>query len=154
MKEESFLDFVKKNTDILNNNMEDFIDKSTTNEIQNRQREIQKLLMMFIKLKCYYFYRKNKFYKYNETDEQDEFQVITRMIINKIDKQKTEEAWARRYLGNVHMTRHCHWRQFSSDYHSCRVCRNTHGIIRKYNIRMCRRCFRDQAESIGFHKYR
>ncbi len=30
MKEESFLDFLKKNTDILDNNLEDFIDKSTT----------------------------------------------------------------------------------------------------------------------------
>ena len=38
---------------------------------------------------------------------------------------------------------------------SCsRVCGNHHAIIRKYHLMMCRRCFRDRAEDMGFHKVR
>jgi small subunit ribosomal protein S29e len=33
-----------------------------------------------------------------------------------------------------------------------RVCKNTHGIIRKYGLNMCRRCFREYADDIGFRK--
>ena len=35
----------------------------------------------------------------------------------------------------------------------CRVCSNQCGIIRKYDINMCRQCFRTYANDIGFHKY-
>ena len=35
-----------------------------------------------------------------------------------------------------------------------RVCSSQTGIIRKYHIFMCRQCFRDQAELIGFRKVR
>ena len=35
-----------------------------------------------------------------------------------------------------------------------RVCNNTHGIIRKYGLDLCRRCFREYANDIGFVKYR
>ena len=35
-----------------------------------------------------------------------------------------------------------------------RVCNNTHGIIRKYGLDLCRRCFREYAKDIGFTKYR
>ena len=35
-----------------------------------------------------------------------------------------------------------------------RVCNNTHGIIRKYGLDICRRCFREYAIDIGFQKYR
>uniref|UniRef100_K1PVF2 Small ribosomal subunit protein uS14 n=1 Tax=Magallana gigas TaxID=29159 RepID=K1PVF2_MAGGI len=34
----------------------------------------------------------------------------------------------------------------------CRVCKNTHGLIRKYGLNMCRRCFREYADDIGFKK--
>jgi small subunit ribosomal protein S29e len=34
-----------------------------------------------------------------------------------------------------------------------RVCKNTHGIIRKYGLNMCRRCFREYADDIGFRVY-
>ncbi len=34
----------------------------------------------------------------------------------------------------------------------CRVCANQHGIIRKYNLMMCRQCFRCYAKDIGFIK--
>jgi ribosomal protein S14 len=36
----------------------------------------------------------------------------------------------------------------------CRVCNNTHGLIRKYGLNMCRQCFRQYAKDIGFHKLR
>jgi small subunit ribosomal protein S29e len=36
----------------------------------------------------------------------------------------------------------------------CRVCSTTRGVIRKYGLDICRRCFREQAADIGFVKYR
>ena len=33
-----------------------------------------------------------------------------------------------------------------------RVCSNKWGIIRKYNLNMCRQCFREYAKDIGFIK--
>lgn len=35
-----------------------------------------------------------------------------------------------------------------------RRCGNNHGLIRKYGLMMCRRCFRERAEEIGFLKMR
>ncbi|MBU0636306.1 30S ribosomal protein S14 [Candidatus Micrarchaeota archaeon] len=35
----------------------------------------------------------------------------------------------------------------------CRVCGGKRGMIRKYGIRLCRRCFKDNALKIGFKKY-
>lgn len=42
----------------------------------------------------------------------------------------------------------------SAGHRRCRVCNSRRGLIRKYSIDMCRRCFRDYAEKIGFTKYR
>ena len=36
---------------------------------------------------------------------------------------------------------------------ACRFCGSARGLIRKYQLNMCRRCFREVAESIGFRKY-
>jgi len=36
----------------------------------------------------------------------------------------------------------------------CRICGNTRGMISKYNIMLCRRCFRLAAKELGFKKYR
>jgi ribosomal protein S14 len=33
-----------------------------------------------------------------------------------------------------------------------RVCAHRAGLIRKYNLDMCRQCFREYANDIGFHK--
>ncbi|NP_001134590.1 40S ribosomal protein S29 [Salmo salar] len=33
-----------------------------------------------------------------------------------------------------------------------RVCSNRHGLIRKYGLNMCRQCFRQYANDIGFVK--
>jgi small subunit ribosomal protein S14 len=35
----------------------------------------------------------------------------------------------------------------------CLRCGTTRGIIRSYNIMLCRRCFREVAEQLGFRKY-
>ena len=43
-----------------------------------------------------------------------------------------------------------HPREYGKDSRYCRVCRNTHGLIRKYGIEMCRRCFRERYTLIGF----
>ena len=35
----------------------------------------------------------------------------------------------------------------------CRVCGNENAVIANYNLNICRRCFRENAEKIGFVKY-
>ncbi|MDD5502084.1 MAG: 30S ribosomal protein S14 [Candidatus Thermoplasmatota archaeon] len=35
----------------------------------------------------------------------------------------------------------------------CERCGRKRGIVRRYGLHLCRQCFRDTAESIGFRKY-
>jgi len=35
----------------------------------------------------------------------------------------------------------------------CSICRTNRGLIHKYNLNICRRCFREVAYRIGFRKY-
>ena len=35
----------------------------------------------------------------------------------------------------------------------CRFCGTARGIIRKYHLTICRRCFREMGEDIGFRKF-
>ncbi|KAI8659468.1 40S ribosomal protein S29 [Fusarium sp. Ph1] len=35
-----------------------------------------------------------------------------------------------------------------------RVCKHKAGLIRKYDLNLCRQCFREKAKDIGFNKYR
>lgn len=35
----------------------------------------------------------------------------------------------------------------------CRFCGSARGLIRKYRLDMCRRCFREVAEDVGFRSY-
>lgn len=35
----------------------------------------------------------------------------------------------------------------------CRNCGNNKGMIRRYGLNLCRRCFKDLAEKMGFKKY-
>lgn len=35
----------------------------------------------------------------------------------------------------------------------CRICGGVEGLIRKYGLNVCRKCFREIAEEIGFKKY-
>ena len=36
---------------------------------------------------------------------------------------------------------------------TCRKCGRYGGIIRKYGLHICRQCFRDKSEELGFKKY-
>ncbi|KAI0442313.1 40S ribosomal protein S29-like protein [Xylaria telfairii] len=36
----------------------------------------------------------------------------------------------------------------------CRICAHRAGLVRKYGLDLCRQCFREQANRIGFIKYR
>ena len=35
----------------------------------------------------------------------------------------------------------------------CKMCGTRKGFIMKYNLGICRRCFKDNAKRIGFEKY-
>ena len=35
----------------------------------------------------------------------------------------------------------------------CRSCGNNKGLIRKYGLNLCRRCFKDSALRLGFKKF-
>ncbi|MCD4740390.1 30S ribosomal protein S14 [archaeon] len=35
----------------------------------------------------------------------------------------------------------------------CEKCGTARGLIRKYKMNICRRCFRENAEKMGFKKY-
>jgi small subunit ribosomal protein S14 len=35
----------------------------------------------------------------------------------------------------------------------CRICGTSRGVIRSYNLYICRRCFREVAASLGFEKF-
>lgn len=37
--------------------------------------------------------------------------------------------------------------------HLCsRVCKHSAGLVRKYDLNLCRQCFREKAKDIGFNK--
>ncbi len=43
--------------------------------------------------------------------------------------------------------------KMDSKHMKCMVCGNQRALIHKYGLKMCRRCFRENAEKIGFKKY-
>ncbi|EGR52526.1 ribosomal protein S29, S14 family [Trichoderma reesei QM6a] len=45
-------------------------------------------------------------------------------------------------------------RNYGKGSRQCRVCKHKAGLIRKYDLDLCRQCFREKAKDIGFHKYR
>lgn len=53
-------------------------------------------------------------------------------------------------MGNLWNT---HPKKFGPGSRMCRVCTSRKGLIRKYNMMICRRCFRERAADIGFQKY-
>jgi small subunit ribosomal protein S14 len=36
----------------------------------------------------------------------------------------------------------------------CRICGRKQALIKKYNLVVCRQCFREVARDLGFEKYR
>ncbi|KAB8079423.1 ribosomal protein S14p/S29e-domain-containing protein [Aspergillus leporis] len=45
-------------------------------------------------------------------------------------------------------------RKFGKGSRGCRVCTHRAGLIRKYGMNICRQCFREKSQDIGFHKVR
>ncbi|KOS19183.1 40S ribosomal protein S29 [Escovopsis weberi] len=43
-------------------------------------------------------------------------------------------------------------RNYGKGSRSCRVCKHTAGLIRKYDLNLCRQCFREKSKDIGFNK--
>lgn len=37
--------------------------------------------------------------------------------------------------------------------YSCKFCGTRKGMVRKYGLMICRRCFKDNAPAMGFKKY-
>ncbi|MFA5382716.1 MAG: 30S ribosomal protein S14 [Candidatus Micrarchaeia archaeon] len=35
----------------------------------------------------------------------------------------------------------------------CKICGSTRSVIHSYKLQLCRKCFREMAEDIGFRKY-
>jgi len=46
-----------------------------------------------------------------------------------------------------------HHKEHASGARHCRICHSLRGLIRKYGLDICRRCFREYAKDIGFIKY-
>lgn len=69
---------------------------------------------------------------------------------------KTNECLLSSFAIAVKMTnlQYTHPRNYGKDSRHCRVCHTTRGLIRKYHLDMCRRCFRERATQIGFVKVR
>jgi small subunit ribosomal protein S14 len=44
-------------------------------------------------------------------------------------------------------------RAFGKGIKQCEECGNTRGMISKYGLFMCRKCFREDATSLGFKKF-
>ncbi len=44
-------------------------------------------------------------------------------------------------------------REFGKSTKKCRKCGRTGGHISKYGLHLCRQCFRDNAEKLGFKQY-
>jgi len=44
-------------------------------------------------------------------------------------------------------------KKYGKAQHVCSRCGSRKGVIRKYGIYLCRKCFREVAEEIGFKKY-
>jgi small subunit ribosomal protein S14 len=44
-------------------------------------------------------------------------------------------------------------RKFGKGSLPCRRCGQNGAVIRKYGLNLCRQCFRELAESLGFKKY-
>lgn len=45
-------------------------------------------------------------------------------------------------------------RKFGKGAHKCIRCGTFRGVIRRYGLFYCRRCFREVAKDLGFKKYR
>lgn len=58
-------------------------------------------------------------------------------------------------MAKTKIDKHNQKKKKSSKYEKskCRMCNGQKGMIYKYNLRVCRRCFKDFAREIGFTKF-
>lgn len=47
-----------------------------------------------------------------------------------------------------------HPRKYGKGSRGCRICQHQAGLIRKYGLNICRQCFRERSDAIGFTKVR
>ena len=73
-----------------------------------------------------------------------------------MDLKNTKAGSGQYMLGTAGMKKQLlsHPRKMGKDSRGCRVTGAKQGLIRKYGINMSRRTFREQAELIGFQKFR
>lgn len=45
-----------------------------------------------------------------------------------------------------------HPRKYGKGSRGCRICQHQAGLIRKYGLNICRQCFRERSDAIGFTK--
>ena len=45
-----------------------------------------------------------------------------------------------------------HTTKFGRGANECKMCGRKQGLVRRYNIMLCRQCFREWASKIGFKK--
>eukprot|EP00792_Barthelona_sp_PAP020_P004689 TRINITY_DN2286_c0_g1_i2.p1 TRINITY_DN2286_c0_g1~~TRINITY_DN2286_c0_g1_i2.p1 ORF type:complete len:55 (+),score=2.54 TRINITY_DN2286_c0_g1_i2:45-209(+) len=50
------------------------------------------------------------------------------------------------------VTLRTHPRRYGKGSRSCRRCGHKNALIRKYGLNLCRQCFRENCEQIGFQK--
>ena len=73
------------------------------------------------------------------------------LLINKLETFKTMNS---NINAGMKKQLRSHPRKYGKDSRGCRVTGGLQGLVRKYGINMSRRTFREQAEIIGFKKYR
>jgi ribosomal protein S14 len=44
-------------------------------------------------------------------------------------------------------------RKFGRNVIHCRKCDTTRGVMKRYGLHYCRRCFREDGEKLGFNKF-
>jgi len=74
-------------------------------------------------------------------------------LINSHPKKFGKGGRRCRVCGNQQALINSHPKKFGKGGRRCRVCGNQQAIIRKYNMNICRQCFRTYAKDIGFVKY-
>ena len=70
------------------------------------------------------------------------------VLASKLDTDNLRNRMGHRNVWNSHP------KKYGPGSRKCRICANRHGLIRKYGLNVCRQCFRENADNIGFQKFR
>ena len=75
---------------------------------------------------------------------------MTYSNFNKVFKQlKTKPAKLKKYVKHNEPKK----REFGVGSRRCKLCDRMGSLIQKYDLGLCRHCFRENAKKIGFKKY-